>query len=95
MAQDRQRVQDIMADNKSDSSDEEPKLDVQTTFKQFVSDKNFKQHDKHITFKDYSKINFANEMPEIVCDILYYLAKYRHPNAANISRDTYDRMIEA
>jgi hypothetical protein len=94
-AQDRQRVKDIMKTNAISSEDEQATLDIQSTFKQFVSDKKFEAADQHLTFKEYSRLPFSNGMPEIVCDILYYLARFIAPKTGQLSRDTYVRMMEA
>lgn len=62
----------------SDESDDDLKLDVIETFKKYVSEKKFGEPDKSLTFKDYYKLEFINDVPEIVCDILFYLARYYH-----------------
>lgn len=81
--------------DQSDDSDEAPVLDVYTTFKKFVSEKRFSAPDKFLNFKDYYKMNFANDVPEIVCDIFYYLANYSHYRTGYLNKDTYERLLNA
>lgn len=88
-----QRIQDIMGH--SESEDEEAKLDVADTFKQFVSQKKFGAEDRHLTFKDYYKLNFENDVPEIVCEVIHYLSGQLHHRTSHISKDTYIRMLNA
>ena len=92
-ARQKQRVQDIM--DQSDDSDEPPVLDVHATFKRFVSEKRFSAPDRHLTFKDYYKLNFPNDVPEIVCDIFCYLANQYHYRTGYLTRDTYERLLNA
>jgi len=88
-----QRFKNIMT-NSSDSEDE-PSIDMISTFKNFISKKNFGEPDKHLTFKDYYKLNFINDVPEIVCDILCYLSKYYHYRTNAMERALYERLMDA
>ena len=92
-ARNKKRIEDIM--DQSDDSDEAPVLDVFATFKKFVSEKRFSAPDKFLNFKEYYKLNFPNDVPEIVCDIFYYLAHYSHYRTGYLNRDTYERLLNA
>jgi hypothetical protein len=81
--------------DQSDESDEEPVLDVRSTFKRFVSEKRFSKPDRHINFKDYYKLNFPNDVPEIVCDIFCYLARQYHHRTGYLTREKYERLLDA
>ena len=36
-----------------------------------------------------------NHVPEIVCDVLYYLSGYIHHRTEDISKDVYTKMLKA
>lgn len=88
--QEKQRYRDIM--EMTEEKDSDPTLDVQRTFKLFVAEKKFSDSHSHLTIKEYSKLKFANSIPEIVCDILYYLCKYKCPTP-EIPKESYERLL--
>ena len=47
-----------------------------------------------MTKEDYVKIKWMNVVPEIVCDILGYMASYTHYRTDHISKDAYDTMLK-
>ena len=44
------------------------------TFNQYITEKKFKS--TKITLKDYLQIDFKNGQPEILRDVMYYIARY-------------------
>ena len=68
-------------------------LAVPRTFKQYTVEKNFQSDYSHITQNEYNKIPWINVVPEIVCDILCYMANYFHYRTDTFGRDAYEKML--
>jgi hypothetical protein len=81
--------------NKDDDSDGDPVLDVINTFKKYVSEKKFNEDDKALVFKDYYKLNFPNDVPEIVCDIICYLSHYYHYRTGYVKKKVYEHLLDS
>ena len=89
----KQRLLEILG--QTSSEDEEAQLEIGATFKKYVSEKRFGDSDKHLTFKDYYKLNFVNDVPEIVSEVLCYLTGYYYFRTGFIRRATYVKMMNA
>ena len=73
-----------------DTSDEENfDLDVNQTWKDYIKEKKFDQNADFISYSEYAKIHFMNDVPEIVCDIVYYLARYVYYRHSDFTCDSY------
>lgn len=48
----------------------------------------------YISKNAYLKMDFMNEVPEIVCDILYHLARYVHYRTDRFSEKAYKEMLQ-
>lgn len=62
-------------------------------FTEYIFDKNFAKGSQHLTQADYMQIQWMNVVPEIICDILGYLAGYVHFRTNFMSREAYESML--
>jgi len=46
-----------------------------------------------LDFEEYAKIEFLNDVPEIVCDILCYLARYFHYRTSQMTERIYQKAL--
>ena len=70
-------------------------LNPSAVFSNFVSDNYFKNPDEYISEEQYTQLIFMNQIPEVVCDVLCYLAKYYHYRSAEISLEVYSALMDA
>ena len=59
----------------------------------YVHDKNFAFESDHLTEADYMKIQWMNVVPEIICDILAYIASYIHHRTDSLGKEAYTSML--
>ena len=46
-------------------------------FWRYVEEKNFGTKSDSLSFEEFSRIDFDRDYPELLYDVLYYLARYR------------------
>ena len=54
-------------------------------FEDYVRMKHYNKREFYITRKQYCNIDFLNEVPEVLCDLLFYLTGYMHHKTDLIS----------
>ena len=47
-----------------------------------------------MNLEEYLKLNWMNVVPEIICDILGYLANYIHFRTDVVSREAYESLLQ-
>jgi hypothetical protein len=77
----------------AEESSDDVDLNVETTFKNYVSTKKFGASDKFLNINDYIKLDFMNDVPEIVCDILCYLSRHVHHRSNHIEKKVYEHLL--
>ena len=88
---------------KKKGSQKEPKLRLKDTnvlhpsrvFDEYVCEKNYQKKEYFISENQYLQLEFMNQVPEIICDLLYYLSGYVHYRTDLISKDVYQKMLIA
>ena len=81
----------------------QPKLKLKDTnnlitykvFLNYICDKKYTTKEYFISQNQYLDMEFMNQVPEIVCDILYYLSGYIHHRTDQIPKDVYTKMLKA
>ena len=58
-----------------------------------MCDKKMNRREFYISEKQYMQLEFMNEVPEIVCDILYHLSGYVHHRTNKFSYEAYEEML--
>ena len=70
-------------------------LSPSAIFSKYISENYFNKPDVYISEEQYLQLDFMNQIPEVVCDILCYLAKYHHYRTKLISYETYEVLMDA
>jgi len=55
-----------------------------------MCEKKMQSREFYISEKQYMTLDFMNEVPEIVCDILYHLSGYVHYRTDRFSEEAYE-----
>ena len=79
----------------AEESSDDVDLNVGTTFKNYVSTKKFGAPDKFLSINDYIKLEFMNDVPEIVCDILCYLSRHVHHRSNHLDKKVYEHLLSS
>ena len=53
-------------------------METWKAFQSFVCESQLRKKEYYISKKQYLEIPFMNEVPEMVCDVLFYLSGYIH-----------------
>ena len=64
-------------------------------FFDFVREKKYTTKEFYITKKQYQMFEFMNQVPEIVCDVLFYLSGYVHHRTSTMHQDMYKQLLMA
>ena len=70
-------------------------LSPREIFSKYVSDNHFSDPDRFISEEQYLRLDFTNQIPEIVCEILCYLANYYHYYTPLCAYKTYKSLMDA
>ena len=62
-------------------------------FEDYVRMKHYNKREFYITRKQYCNIDFLNEVPEVICDLLFYLTGYMHHKTDLISEEAYNKLL--
>ena len=62
-------------------------------FYYYVADKTYTEPQYYITQKQYCKLDFMNQAPEIVCEVIYYLSGFLHHRTDQVSYDAYKEVM--
>lgn len=62
-------------------------------FNSYICESKMQHREYFISKKQYLAMEFMNEVPEIVCDILFYLSGFVHYRTDRISAETYHQML--
>lgn len=62
-------------------------------FLSFIGEAKMPSREYYISKKQYLKLDFLNEVPEIVCDVLYYLSGYVHFRSKIMNAQLYEKML--
>ena len=58
-----------------------------------MQQKRLDQKEYYLSRRQYCSIEFMNEAPEIVCDLLYYMAGFVHYRTNFMSQESYAQML--
>ena len=72
---------------------DKPAVRVKKLFSEYVFDKNFAKSSHHLTKEEYMRIEWLNVVPEIICDILGYMANYVHYRTSKLTREAYESSL--
>ena len=75
--------------------EEKVNLNPHVIFSKYVSENYFNKSEVCITEEQYMKLNFMNQIPEIVCEIICYLSKYYHYRTRFVSQKAYRVLMDA
>ena len=62
-------------------------------FMNYICESKMISREYFISQKKYCELEFINEVPEIVCDVLFYLSGYIHYRTDRISLEGYEKML--
>ena len=69
-------------------------ISIYKAFQGYVSDSRLAKPEYYITESQYLSLDFMNEIPEIVCDILYYLSGFVHYRTNRFSQEVYEKFLK-
>ena len=85
----------FVADEDDQKEDDRVVLNPTAVFSNFISDNYFSKSDMYISEEQYCQLSFINQVPEVVCDVLCYLAKYYHYRTTEFSHENYRTLMDA
>ena len=59
----------------------------------YVQYKHYNKREFYVSRQQYCDIEFMNKIPEIVCDILFYLSGYVHYRTDSMSEEAYRNIL--
>ena len=63
-------------------------------FSKYTSENYFTKPDVCISEEQYIRLDFMNQVPEVVCDILCYMARYYHYRTTLVSFEAYTVLMD-
>lgn len=62
-------------------------------FQAYVGESKMPESEYKIDEKQYAALDFMNEVPEIVCDVLFHLTGFVHYRTTRFSSEVYERFL--